>query len=238
MDIGIEALATATFLLLPGFVAASLFGVLSGKPAASGVQVTLYSLIASLVLFAVAMVALLLFDEIKVDLDAPASEIIVAAKSLPTVSILKLFVAMLVTAVFWGSATGLMSRYALGNLLYNARLTPIAPEENVFTQIMSERYRTRENLKKRSCGQMDVPWLRITGENRYIFGRLQQGSIRISPDEPFEIYLSPCYQKDLNETKDEDLCKDLSFEGTYCHILPSDQVEVFTAKMDWTPSKE
>lgn len=235
MDIGFEALITAVFLLLPGFIAASLFGLLSGQPRSSGVQITLYSLVASLILFVAALSALLFKGVIVFDLNTSVSEAVNQSKELPILSVFQLFATMIFGAALWGTATGLLSRFSLARFLYNARLTPIAPEDNVFTQVLSEIYRTRENLARRSCGQMDVPWLLITGENTSIFGRLQQGSIQIAANEAFEVYLSPYYQINVDESSVEKPWTKLPKEGLYCHIQPGDQVEIFTARMGWKP---
>lgn len=237
MDIGFEALVTAVFLLLPGFLAASLFGLLSGQPRSSSVQVTLYSLIASLALFVAALSVLLFKGVVAFDLDAPVEELIDNSKKLPMSSVLQLFAAMMFGAVVWGVGTGLLSRFSLARFLYSARLTPVAPEDNVFTQVLSEIYRTRDNLAKRRCGQMKVPWLIISGENISVFGRLQQGSVRIAANEAFEVYLSPCYRLNADQSLAEKPWQSLSIEGLYCHIQPGDQVEILTAQMDWKPDQ-
>ena len=235
MDIGIEALATATFLLLPGFIAASLFGVFAGRPRADGIQVTLFSLIASLFLFAISTTVLIAVGRLSVDVSTSSKGFLDSVENLPFSEVISVFAGMLVGAVLWGAITGLMSRWSIGSILYKAQLTPVGPEENVFTQAIAERFSSPENLRKRGSGKMEVPWLRVVDENGEVFGRLRQANVRIEPHEAFEVYLSPCERRISGSTEIDGYLKEVKFEGLYRHISPSDSVEIFVAPENWDP---
>jgi hypothetical protein len=135
-------------------------------------------------------------------------------------------------AVLWGVLTGLLDEFSPRRLIYVTRLSPVGPEANVWTQALSEIYRTKENLS-RLPGKMQVPWLRIEVASATVVGRLRHSSRSINKDAAFEIFLSPGFR--LVDGTAISNVGDLRSEGIYMRVRIEQIVEIFSAAEGWTP---
>lgn len=235
MEIGLEALTIAIFGLLPGFITASLAGTISGRPVDDDVKVTLFSLVTSLALFVASIGVLGALGQIEPVLDLTIANLKEKLLSIKVSQAGTLFLTMMIGAIALGVIAGRFADMRLGKLLYDSGLSPIAPESNTFTQAITERFSTEENLRLVNSGKMAVPWLRLKDGERTVFGRLRLANIKIAAHEPFEIYLEPYFYFENGKIVLPSTFRQLSQVGLYAHILPSQMVEVWHAEESWMP---
>ncbi|MEK0082469.1 DUF6338 family protein [Benzoatithermus flavus] len=242
MDLSVTGLSLGAFLVLPGYWASTLQIWCAGATQAEGAGEWLaMSLLRSIALNAIALPLALLLPglSVSVPLDASIEKVGQAIVALPVITFLRYAGVLYALATLQGLAFGLLQRWTKG-LAWAFGWTSMTPYEDVWNDVLSERFRSAENLARKGTASLLCPWLRLTlPDGRVILGRMQRSSVRIEQDKPIEVYLEPVYRLDAGSRTIRSLAHDLvgaTDEALYLRLEPGTAVEIIPAVAGWRPS--
>lgn len=235
MDLKLEALIVGLFAVLPGFLSAAVRATIGARARSSTGEWVAGSVVASLVLNAMAVTVFMAGVVVDFDLSQPVGQLGEPLGKLETRLVLFYLGALYLLALIWGATSGLAIDYAPRVLAHRLRLTPVSPAPNVFNDTLEKLTGTAENEKLLGEPAHRVPWLQVRRKDVVLLGRLRRGSVDFGVDAPVEIFLAPAFRMgDAGPVAWEDP-PGADRHGVYLRLLPSDLVEVLTARVDWTP---
>lgn len=225
MDLGIENILVAFFFVLPGFISAAIRRAIQPGHQETVAEWVVTCVIASLTLNAILLALLIPFG------GGPlfATSITDVQEKLKTFTLQStaFYVGGLyLLAISWGIASGLLWRWRPRQLAFLWRLTPIMPDDDVFTPMLEE-----------LCVRRDVVvWMRIFRERETILGKIEITSVTIEQDKPIELHLKPAYIIPSGATSPISAVATTNNGGLYLRLGIEDVTELFTTDPTWTPT--
>jgi hypothetical protein len=235
MGMSLESLFVGLFAFLPGFLCSSVRSVFTKEESSTTAAWTVTSVLISLAMNAVSFVVYIWLFGPAFDSSDSIQEISSGVASLSVSTIVDYLCLVYIFAFAWGLITGLARHYSLRHLAFLYRLTPIAPERDVFHRTLGQLFRTKDNMAKRGNNDQLVPWLKIDAGNRVMFGRLRSSNNVIHQDKPIEVYLAPAFSIENSSLVPHSGGNGASSAGFYLRIRPEQVIEIFSARADWRP---
>jgi hypothetical protein len=237
MSFTFESLIVAIIAILPGFVSSAVRATLRPGHRPSAGEWVAGSIVASLVMNALAFVLFIFFSG-AIELALALEDMHAQFAALPGWTALGYVGVLYVLALLWGLVSALASeRYAPSVLAYRLRLTPVSPSTNVFIDVLEQLIGGAENRQLRGKPNQQVAWLRVRRDSKVIHGRIRKSSVRFSVNEPIEVHLQPAYIFEGGiAIQRPDRAPDADQQrGIYLRVRPEDIVEIMITPASWTP---
>jgi hypothetical protein len=231
MEFTLEGFVIAVFGILPGFWVSLIRNVLNPEAERAGIgEWVAKSIIVSLVLHLLVAAIFLAIFSVSVGFNSNIVQFTGELRDQPVTIFLWYGVSVYVAASAAGIASSLLA-WRPAALAHQWRLTPISPMPNVFSDELSNRFRTKENLRLHGQPEQQVPWIRLERAEITIMGRLRRSNVQFDIEKPFEVFLSPAY------LIKEGSCPILDpLDGIHLRVLPTDIVEIRSERADWMPT--
>jgi hypothetical protein len=225
MNIGLQQLAVALIMLVPGFIATSIQKAFAPRRFSSDLHWTVSSLMIALILNLVVLFPFILIWRPKV-----FGFTLKAVSQIDDITITVVLIYVLIlyaVAIALGALLGFFPKLRLRAVLNSAGLTGFAQDPSVWDRIFS----------KRRPPDRPITWLCLRlGDGHVLLGHLRHSSEYIDMDKPFEVYLEDPYEwKDKHWIRLETHSLGARADGIYTRILPEQVVEFYFAKKDWKP---
>ncbi len=226
MNIGLQQLLVALFMLVPGFITTSIHRAFSPKRFSSNLHWTVASLIVALVLNGV-LILPFLFGVQTVSWSSPLEGVIISLQEVSLRVALTYVLILYSLSTALGFVLGFFPQLNLRRLLNRFGLVSFAEHPSVWDRI----------LAIRPPSDRPVTWLRIKlNDDRMILGHLRHCSEHIDKDQPFEIYLLNPHECKGDRWKPLDAIQpDMKVDGMYARLCHDQVAEFFFTKKDWTP---
>lgn len=246
MNLGLESILVATFLILPGFLSSTIQKniVKDQAPISQWIPV---SILRSFVLNAI-ICAMFIFIAGYLQWTVPDVNLqptllalsLSEAKNLNgqlTIQDLAIYLAVLYTiAAAYGLAMGFL--WKKGKSVAFARgWTPVSPFPDVWTDALSTEFSSPKNLALEKTEQRK-PWVRVKIESgAEVLGMIERSNVTIERDKPIELFLSRVFWIN-GRTGRAEAIKSISGSkavGIYVRLDPKQCVEILSAPMNWSP---
>ena len=225
MNIGLQQLAVALIMLVPGFITTSIQKAFMPRRFGSDLHWTVSSLMIALVLNLLVLFPFVLMWRPKI-----FGLTLKGVSQIDDITVTVVLVYTLIlyaAAVLLGFLLGSFPKLRLRALLNKAGVTGFAPDPSVWDRIFS----------KRRPPDRPITWLCLRlGDGHALLGHLRHSSEYIDMDKPFEVYLEHPYEwKDKHWVRLESHSIGAKADGIYTRVLPEQVVEFYFAKEGWKP---
>jgi len=228
MNINLQQLLVALFLLVPGFISTEILKSFLPKKYETDFQWVVSSLLISIVLNALLVFLFFMFGEYQrgtkiAEASAIAKEIGFSELGLYILSLYGL-------ALLWGTLSGVFPNLGVKGLLNRYKLIPYARNPSVWDRVFEVR-RPRNR---------PVTWLKYKIDEKIYLAHLCHSSTHIDMDKSFEIYVNKVHFYENNSWVPLSVSsnsKDILCDGMYLRMVPERIVELYFTAKEWSPNK-